>query len=506
MTRAAGILLPIFSLPSPYGIGTLGHEAYKFADFLAASGQTVWQVLPLGPTGCGDSPYQSFSSFAGNPYFIDIEMLIEDGLLTEEEADECDFGNEPRYIDYGKLYQNRFSLLEKAKERGLERDSEKVSAFLIENNSWLPDYALFMALKRHFGMKQWTEWEDADAKKHRSSALKKYRSLLKDDIELFVYIQFLFFEQWKRLKNYVNSLGISIIGDIPIYAALDSADCWADKNQFLLDADCRPVSVSGVPPDYFNAEGQLWGNPLYRWDRMKRNGFRWWMQRIEGAAKLYDIIRIDHFRGLESYWAVPYGEKTAVNGQWLKGPGSAFIKKLRKTFPDIQFIAEDLGYLTPEVIKLVQYSGFPGMKVLEFAFDSDSENPYLPHNYNTDCVCYTGTHDNPPAALWFEEIEEKTLAAAEKYLQLDEKEGYNWGLIRCGMDSPADLFIAQMQDYLNLGSGHRINTPGTDEGNWRWRMLDGETTIELAGRISEYTKAGGRKKAMPENSVGGSPE
>ena len=494
MKRAAGILLPVFSLPSPYGIGTLGHEAYKFADFLAASGQSVWQILPLGPTSCGDSPYQSFSSFAGNPYFIDIEMLIDDGLITEEEAAECDFGSDRRYIDYGKLYQNRFSLLKKAQERGYERDSEKISAFIEENKSWLPDYALFMALKRHFGMKQWTEWDDAGAKQRRPSALKKYRSLLKDDIELFVYIQFLFYRQWKSLKKYVNSLGISIIGDIPIYVALDSADCWADSSQFLLDADGRPISVSGVPPDYFNADGQLWGNPLYRWDKMKKNGFRWWMKRIEGAAELYDIIRIDHFRGLESYWAVPYGEKTAVNGQWLKGPGAAFVKKLRETFPGLQFIAEDLGYLTPEVIQLVEASGFPGMKILEFAFDSDGENPYLPHNYNKNCVCYTGTHDNPPAALWFGEIEEKTLLSAEKYLRLDEKEGYNWGLIRGGMASTADLFIAQMQDYLNLCRGHRINTPGTGEGNWRWRMLDGETTIELAERISEYTEIYGRTK------------
>ena len=319
MNRCSGILMPVFSLPSPYGIGTLGKAAYDFADFLHAAGQHCWQMLPLGPTSYGDSPYQSFSTYAGNPYFIDLELLIEDGLLTRDEVESQNWGTNPRYVDYGRIYESRFAVLQKAKDRGWERDQAEVAAFQAENCRWLPDYALYMACKRHFGMRSWTEWDDADIRLRRSpEVLEQYRTLLREDVELFTYLQFLFFRQWNRLRDYLHSLDIQVIGDLPIYVAMDSADVWAEPECFQLDDQCVPTEVSGVPPDYFSADGQLWGNPLYAWDRMQADGFGWWIRRVDGASKLYDVIRIDHFRGFDAYWAVPYGETTAKNGHWAR--------------------------------------------------------------------------------------------------------------------------------------------------------------------------------------------
>ena len=490
--RSSGILMPIASLPSPYGIGTLGKAAYEFADFLKAAGQKYWQLLPLGPTSYGDSPYQSFSTFAGNPYFIDLDILIEDGLLTKSEVQSKNWGDDPRNIDYGLIYESRFEILSLAKERGYEKDKDEIDEF-VSKNHWLSDYALFMACKRHFGMKAWTEWKDDDIRLRKSEAvINAYKEKLKDDIELFIYIQFLFFKQWNKLKAYINDLGIKIIGDLPIYVAMDSADVWAEPENFQLDEDLIPTSVAGVPPDYFSADGQLWGNPLYRWDAMEQDGFGWWIRRIDGVGKLYDVIRIDHFRGLESYWAIPYGEKTAKCGEWIKGPNMKLITTLTNWFPNLQFIAEDLGYPTPEVAQFLKDSGFPGMKVLEFAFDSRDSSAYLPHTYNEHCICYTGTHDNSPIALWKDEISKEDLQYAISYLGLNDEEGFNWGVIRGGMSSVAELFVAQMQDYLELGDGHRINTPGTSSGNWRWRMLKGEATKELAKRIYKMTNMYGR--------------
>lgn len=492
MKRGSGIIMPLFSLPSPYGIGTMGKEAYAFADFLHEAGQRFWQLLPLNPTSFGDSPYQSLSVFAGNPYFIDIELLIKDGLLTESEVADCKVFSDPRYVDYERIYNTRFKLLQIAKQRGWKRDLIKVKRFVCRNAEWLPDYALFMALKRHFDMKAWTEWEDADAQIRIQEALRAYRIKLKDDIELFTYIQYLFFDQWKRLKAYVNGLGIQIIGDLPIYVAMDSADVWAEPMQFQLNDQNEPTLVAGVPPDYFSEDGQLWGNPLYRWDKMKEDSFNWWLRRIDGARKLYDVIRIDHFRGIESYWAVRFGEDTAKNGRWIKGPGMDFVSAVKNAFPGIEIIAEDLGQRTQEVKNLLKQSGFPGMKVLEFAVGSDERNDYLPHNYDKNCVCYTGTHDNSPLMLWLEQIGPREAAFAKKYFALNEFEGYNWGIIRGGMGSVADVFIAQMQDYLGLGEGGRTNAPGTKAGNWQWRMLEGEASGGLAERIRTYTKMYGR--------------
>ena len=493
MNRCSGILMPVFSLPSPYGIGTLGKAAYDFADFLHAAGQHCWQMLPLGPTSYGDSPYQSFSTYAGNPYFIDLELLIEDGLLTRDEVESQNWGTNPRYVDYGRIYESRFAVLQKAKDRGWERDQAEVAAFQAENCRWLPDYALYMACKRHFGMRSWTEWDDADIRLRRSpEVLEQYRTLLREDVELFTYLQFLFFRQWNRLRDYLHSLDIQVIGDLPIYVAMDSADVWAEPECFQLDDQCVPTEVSGVPPDYFSADGQLWGNPLYDYEAMQKDGFEWWIRRIGGAAKLYDDVRIDHFRGFESYWAVPYGETTAKNGRWVKGPGMALVGVLTGWFHDIEFIAEDLGYPTPEVTQLLADSRLPGMKVLEFAFDSRDTSSYLPHSYGENCICYTGTHDNAPLALWRTEADKADIAFAKKYLGLNDEEGFNAGIIRGGMSCQSRLFVAQMQDYLGLGKGCRMNTPGTSSGNWQWRMLSGEASKKLAKSIHETTRIYGR--------------
>lgn len=492
MKRSCGILMPISSLPSPHGIGTLGAEARKFVDFLADAGQSWWQILPVGPTSYGDSPYQSFSAYAGNPYFVDLDLLCEDGLLTPAEVNSVNWGTDPAKVDYSAIYNSRFPLLHLAMERGWERDADKVAAFSEENASWLPDYALFMAVKRHFGMQSWTEWPDEDIRLRRPEAVARYQEELADDIRLFTYIQYLFFRQWEDLRSYAHEKGIGIIGDLPIYVAMDSADVWADPRAFQLDERNVPAEVAGVPPDYFTADGQLWGNPLYDWDAMKADGYTWWIRRIAGASRLYDILRIDHFRGLESYWAVPYGETTAKIGRWVKGPGMDLIGVLTEKFPNIQFIAEDLGYLTPEVRQLLEDSGLPGMKVLEFAFDSREAANYLPHTYPRHCVCYAGTHDNATLMGWKDEAAPADIAMARQYLGLNDEEGFHWGVLRGGQSSVANLFVAQMQDYLGLGSEARMNTPGILGGNWQWRMLSGQITDALTARIAGMARLYGR--------------
>ncbi len=491
MKRSSGILLPISSLPSNYGIGTFGEEAYRYADFLHAAGQKYWQLLPIGPTSYGDSPYQSFSTFAGNPYFVDLDFLIEEGLLTEDEVTSRDWGDDPRNVDYGKIYESRFEVLAIAKSRGYKADYEDVCAFVEENANWIEDYALYMAVKKHFDMRSWTEWEDDEIRLRKPEAVEAYREKLQEDIELFTYIQYLFFKQWNALRTYINDLGIEIIGDLPIYVSMDSADVWSKPEFFDLDEERIPREVAGVPPDYFSADGQLWGNPLYNWDAMAKDGYSWWKDRIAGAGKIFDVIRIDHFRGFDTYWAVPFGEKTAKIGQWKEGPGMELVGLLKETFPNLTFIAEDLGEQTPSVKKLLKDSEFPGMKILEFAFDSDEPSDYQPHAYPRHCVCYTGTHDNSPVMLWKEEAKEKDVQVAAEYLGIGDEE-YNWGFLRGGLRSVADLFVAQMQDYLGLGEGHRMNVPGTTGGNWTWRMEKGEATEEIAKRLYRMTKMYGR--------------
>ena len=491
MDRHSGILLHISSLPSRYGIGTLGREAYAFADFLHAAGQKYWQLLPLGPTSYGDSPYQSFSTFAGNPYFIDLELLAEDGLLDRAELEAVDWGDEPGYVDYGKIYQSRFDMLYKAFRAGYPRDREAVERFAKENK-WLDNYALFMALKRHFGMKSWLQWPEADIRLHKPEAVERWRKELAEDVQFFSYLQYIFFQQWEALREYIHSLGIQIIGDLPIYVAGDSSDVWAEPEFFQLGEDNVPKEVSGVPPDYFSADGQLWGNPLYDYDRMRADGYGWWIRRVEGAGRLFDIIRIDHFRGLESYWAVPYGEETARKGRWRKGPGMELVGTLTNWFPNLSFIAEDLGFLTPEVHKLLRSSGLPGMKVLEFAFDAREPSNYLPHTYSPRCVCYVGTHDNETVMQWREQADRADVSMARKYLGLNDAEGFHWGMIRGGMSSVADTFVVQMQDCLGLGAEGRMNTPGVPAGNWRWRLLPGDANPSLAKKLMQYTRMYGR--------------
>ena len=492
MKRSSGILMPVSALPSPYGIGTLGKAAYDFADFLRAAGQKYWQLLPLGPTSHGDSPYQSFSTYAGNPYFFDLDMLIADGLLTQEEVDACEWGSEPRYVDYGKIYESRFAVLALAKARGWKRDAAELAIFMEENKRWLPNYALFMACKRHFGMKAWTEWADEDIRLRKPEALAAYGEKLREDVEFYTYLQFLFFKQWEKLKAYIHSLDIRIIGDLPIYVALDSADVWAEPEYFQLGEDRKPTEVSGVPPDYFSKDGQLWGNPIYDYDRMKKDGYGWWIRRIDGVSRMFDVIRIDHFRGLESYWAVPYGEKTARNGRWRKGPGMDLVGVLTGWFRHLSFIAEDLGFQTKEVQELLAASGLPGMKVLEFAFDPREPSNYLPHTYNTNCVCYIGTHDNETLLQWEGAVSGENKDFAREYLGISQEEKLNWAMIRAGMRSVADTFIAQMQDYLELGAEGRMNEPGTESGNWKWRLLPGEFTDELVEKIKRLTQLYGR--------------
>ena len=486
--RSSGILLPISALPSPYGIGTLGRDARAFVDFLADARQSWWQVLPVGPTSYGDSPYQSPSTFAGNPYFIDLDLLCEDGLLKQDEIDALSWGNDPERVDYGQLYQSRFLILRKVFERGFERDKKEVEAFFEENRFWLDDYSLFMAVKSHFGMRSWLEW-DEDIRLRRPEAVKRYRELLKEDINYVIYMQYLFFKQWTELLSYAHQKNVGIIGDMPIYVALDSVDVWANPDCFDLDENGFPREVSGVPPDNFTADGQLWGNPLYNYEAMEKDGYSWWLDRIRGAKKLYDAIRIDHFRGFESYWAVPANEKTAINGRWIKGPGMKLVGKLKESFPDIRFIAEDLGYPSKEVVELLSQSQFPGMKVLQFGFDTrdDNNKNHLPHTYTKNSVCYAGTHDNDTLLGWIHTADKADIKRAVEYLGLSEQEGLVKGVLRSGMATVSNLFVAQMQDWLELDTWARMNTPGSPEGNWQWRMKKDVLSPVLSAEIAQMT-------------------
>jgi len=486
--RKSGILMPMTSLPSPWGIGTMGKSAYHFVDFLRAAGQTYWQLLPLGPTSYGDSPYSSFSTFAGNPYLIDLDLLVKDGLLLGGEPGEFDWGGDEQRVDYGKIYESRFTVLRRAFARGRERFAAEVETFRRENGGWLEDYALFMALKARFGMVSWTEWPEEDIRLHRPEAVERWGRELKEEVDFWAFVQFLFFRQWGDLRRYAHDRGIQFIGDVPIYVALDSADVWSNSTFFQLDEENVPKEVAGVPPDDFTEDGQLWGNPLYDWDAMRADGFGWWIRRIEGAQKLYDMIRIDHFRGFESYWAVPYGDTTAKNGRWKPGPGMALVGVLTGWFPNLRFIAEDLGYTTPEVEKLLADSGLPGMKILEFGFDPQGESGYVPHNCQKHSVCYVGTHDNETIRGWVKNGRGKAfLRYAKEYMHITREEGWCWGMIRTGMSTASELFVMQMQDVLELPDWSRINTPGTAEGNWQWRMKPGADSPQLARRVRKVT-------------------
>ena len=488
MKRSSGILMAVSSLPSPYGIGTLGQSAYDFADFLHAAGQRYWQMLPLGPTSYGDSPYQSFSTYAGNPYYIDPELLIADGLLTKSECSRCKWGGEARHVDYGRIYEKRFDLLRKAFKRGWQRDGEAVAAFVEANERWLPDYALFMACKRHFGMKAWTEWPD-DIRLRKPEALEKYRALLREDVDFFTYLQYLFFRQWERLRDYVHAQGIRIIGDLPIYVSPDSAEVWGEPGLFQVDEDYRPSAVAGVPPDAFSADGQLWGNPLYDWERHRETGFAWWKRRAAHMARLYDMVRIDHFRAFHTYWNIPLTAESAKEGHWEPGPGMELLRAL-ETVPGLELIAEDLGDLDADARAFIAESGLPGMKILVYAFDPAGESAYLPHNCPRNSVVYTGTHDTPTFVQWlFDEATPAEREYAFDYLTLREDEGFGWGGVRGAWAAPSLLAIAPMQDLLGLGADARINAPGTmGPQNWSWRVRQDAFNRSVSARLRKLTR------------------
>ena len=489
--RSSGILFHPTSLPGKYGIGTLGKEAYAFIDFLKKSRQKLWQIFPLGPTGYGDSPYQSFSSFAGNPYLIDFDLLIEAHLLSEEDLRDVFFGDNEEYIDYGAIYNQKYPLLRKAYENFKSSDNhemrENLEHFKRENASWLNDYSLYISLKNHFNGLPWNEWAH-DIKNREHGAMEHYKNELADDIEYHNFIQFLFFKQWGDVKRYANENGIKIIGDIPIFVAADSSDAWANPEIFLFDEERKPVKVAGVPPDYFSATGQLWGNPLYNWQKLKETNYSWWVERVRANLSTCDIIRIDHFRGFEAYWAVPYGDDTAINGQWEPGPGIDLFNAIKSQLGELPIIAEDLGLMTQGVIDLREATGFPGMKILGFAFDSGEENDYLPHTYTKNCVVYTGTHDNDTLIGWFQKAKEEDRQFARDYLNSRSDDEIHWNAIRGAWSSVASMAISPVQDFLGLGSEARINTPGVAAGNWQWRLRHGVLTDELAERIAKLTR------------------
>lgn len=496
MKRESGILLSIASLPSRYGIGCFSREAYEFVDQLKEAGQSYWQILPLCPTSYGDSPYQSFSTFAGNPYFISLEALIEEGVLTKEECDAADFGKKADSVDYAKLYLARFALLRKAYERSDIGSNPDFVEFQQKNHWWLRDYAIFMAVKDLFDGKEWTLWPE-DIRLRWQNALEYYQQTLYFDIEFQEYLQFLFLRQWTDLKAYANSQGIRIVGDIPIYVAMDSADTWSHPELFQLDENNRPTAVAGCPPDGFSATGQLWGNPLYRWEYHKSTGYQWWITRLWYCYQLYDVVRIDHFRGFDEYYSIPADAGDATVGNWEPGPGIDLFRTIQGALGEKEIIAEDLGYVTDSVRRLVQESGYPGMKVLEFAFDSRDSgcaSDYLPHNYTENCVAYTGTHDNETIRGWFRSITAEEQKLARDYLcdQHTPESRLHLSFISLIMRSQARICIIPLQDYLGLDNAARTNTPSTVGTNWKWRLTKGQFSANARKTIADITLRYGR--------------
>lgn len=499
MTRYTGVLMSVTSLPSKYGIGCFCRRAYDFVDWLEKSGQKYWQILPLGATSHGgayDSPYQAYSAFAGNPYFISLEALIEEGVLTEAECDAVEFGSDPNQINYDLLFQNRLPLLRRAYERSRISLNPGYRKFIRENGWWLDDYALFMAVKAYFGGKAWTDWPE-DIRMHYGPALDYYRTELYFEVEFHKYLQFKFYEQWSRLKKYANDKHIEIVGDIPIYVSPDGSDVWAHPEMFQLDEKNRPTQVAGCPPDSFAADGQLWGNPLYDWDQHRSTGYSWWISRMWYSYKLYDVVRIDHFRGFDEYYAIPTTAKTAREGHWEKGPGMELFKAIRSALGERGVIAEDLGLMTAGVRKLVQDSGFPNMKVIQFAFsaaDTGGANEYLPHNYQPNCWVYTGTHDNETLAGWFAALPREEKAHIRAYLDDSETAGKRLykKLITLAMGCCARVCIVPIQDWLGLDNSARMNQPGTVGANWSWRLAPGLITQELGEELLASAKRYGR--------------
>lgn len=492
MARSSGILLHITSLPGRYGIGTLGGAAYAFIDFLERAGQKYWQVLPIHPTGFGDSPYQSFSTYAGNPYLIDLDLLCGQGLLRREECEALQWGEDPARVDFGLIYENKRTVLRLAYSRGFNPGDAAFIRFCEANKDWLEDYAVFMTAKQKWDMSAWPEWADEGLRRRREDSVRDFKEQNREDVDFYRFTQFLFFTQWETLKNYARSRGVQFIGDLPIYVSVDSADAWANRGLFYFNEANRCDLVAGCPPDFFSADGQYWGNPVYNWKVLKATRYSWWINRLASAARLYDVVRIDHFRGFESYYCIESSAGSARFGNWLPGPGMDFFREVNKRLPGIAIIAEDLGYLTQSVHDLLHQTGYPGMKVLQFAFDSDSANVYLPHNHIQNSVVYTGTHDNTTIAGWIYDSPGPQVEFAKKYGAMTEHEGYNWGMIRLAYGSVANLAIVPMQDFLNLPASARMNRPATLGENWQWRMqmdyaaecllLKIKKTAELYGR------------------------
>ena len=507
--RKSGILTAVFSLPNEYGIGCFSKEAYDFVDFLAESNQKFWQILPLGPTGYGDSPYQSFSTFAGNPYYIDLQEFIDNGWLSKEECreayDEYYESNDwyqgatederNNYVDYEAQYYARFSLLRRAYERSFIESDKDYAKFILEEAYWLDDYALYMAIKDENRGASMYDWDDA-LRLRKEKAIKKAKKDLAPQIGFYKFLQYFFKKQWLSLKKYANEKSVEIIGDIPIYVALDSADTWSNPDLFIFDEDLKPKGVAGCPPDYFSATGQLWGNPLYDWDVHKKDGFSWWIKRLKKCFELYDVVRIDHFRAFDEYYFIPFGDLTAEFGYWVPGPGYDLFKAVKKELNKPRIIAEDLGFLTPTVLKLVKRTGYPGMKVLEFAFDSEEDNDYLPHNYDKNCVVYTGTHDNDTVKGWYKTLKRVDKAQLKVYLDIKNSKNISKDMIKLAESSVAETCIIPIQDIFALDSGARINTPSTLGNNWKWRLLpkylEGEKRSETISYLSNITKTYGR--------------
>lgn len=488
--RQSGVLMHISSLPGKYGIGSFGQSAYDFVDFLVRTKQRYWQILPLGTTSYGDSPYQSFSAFAGNTYFIDFDILIEEGLLDEADVKGDDFGDDPRKVDYAKIFDARRPIMEKAVARFLKADDlSDYESFVEQNAAWLEVFAEYMAIKEHFDNLAWTEWPDEAIRRREAASLASYREKLADKLTYHRVTQYLFFKQWLRLKAYANEHHIEIVGDMPIYVAADSADVWAQPHFFKTDAVGKPTCVAGCPPDEFSETGQLWGNPIYDWEAMDKDGYAWWIERLRESFKIYDIVRIDHFRGFESYWEVPAGSETSASGKWVKGPDYKLFAAVKEALGDLNIIAEDLGFMTDEVIELRERTGFPGMKILQFAFNPDDESIDSPHLAPNNSVMYTGTHDNNTVLGWYkDEIDDATRQYMAQYTNRKEYETVPHAMLRTIFASVSFMAVATMQDLLELDSAARMNYPSTIGGNWTWRMTDEELNPIVEGKLYSLTK------------------
>ncbi len=486
--RKSGMLLPIFSLPSPYGIGTFGESAYAFVDFLAAAGQSIWQILPLGPTGFGNSPYQSDSTFAGNPLLIDLDLLVKDGLLTESECAAFSWNDSPDTVDYDRVRAYRPLLFKTAFNRFFASIPADYEAFCEAESGWLSDYALFCALKDAHSGAEWQLWEPV-YRDRDETALASFAAANKEALDYYKMLQYLFFRQWRALKARANAMGIDILGDLPIYVAMDSADVWSHRELFALNAEGKPTEVSGCPPDAFSEDGQKWGNPVYHWAALRDTDYAWWKARVRHACMLYDRVRIDHFRGFESYYCIPAEAENAKIGVWRKGPGMELFRTLENELGALPLIAEDLGFLTPAVYELLNASGYPGMRVMQFAFaDVYGDSSYLPHNFIENCIAYTGTHDNDTILGWAQTARPDEWDFAAAYLGIHSHEEAPDGMLKALLASKADTVISQAQDWLKKGSEARINTPGTTEGNWCWRARSGDFSTEIAVKLLSLTQ------------------